>query len=209
MARRGTRTSRLNGSLIDLDQRNVPIPAPVVIDTNVVVALLLISSPPPSVQSQQAEDFFARLLRTDQQVILTPTAFSEFVHIAITSHYRSVFHREGRAALSRRHDAIIRDGRDLFKHDPSILQRHAVNLAHLRESLIAANVVIIDPEQLAPIASGRTHQQELLHVVSHYGVDTSDALILMEASRLGVRAIVTMDQDMQRARADFDIHTWL
>ena len=49
----------------------------------------------------------------------------------------------------------------------------------------------------------------LSRIRSSYGIDTNEALILMEASRLGVRSIVTMDGELLRARADFDILTWL
>jgi len=50
---------------------------------------------------------------------------------------------------------------------------------------------------------------ELIRLVGRYGLDTNDALILMEASRLGISAIVTMDRDMRRALPDFDIYTWV
>ena len=46
-------------------------------------------------------------------------------------------------------------------------------------------MVVTDPEQLGSIPSGRSHQRELLHQVSHYGIDTNDALILMEATSCG------------------------
>ncbi len=45
-------------------------------------------------------------------------------------------------------------------------------------------------------------------MIGRYGLDTSDCLILMEAARLGVRSVVTMDRDLLRAQSDFDIYTW-
>jgi len=120
-----------------------------------------------------------------------------------------VFRHQGSAALTKKYGVKIRDERRLLKHDPSILQRYAVELDLLIQLLAGGNVVVTDPEQLGSIPSGRSHQRELLHQVSHYGIDTNDALILMEASRLSVRSILTMDGDRLRARAKFDILAWL
>lgn len=41
-----------------------------------------------------------------------------------------------------------------------------------------------------------------------YGVDSHDALILMETRRMGINDIVTMDADMRRASLDFNLYTW-
>lgn len=50
---------------------------------------------------------------------------------------------------------------------------------------------------------------ELVHLVGKYGLDSNDAVILMEAQRCGVADIVTVDRDLLRAPADFTIYTWL
>jgi hypothetical protein len=46
------------------------------------------------------------------------------------------------AALSRQLGVPIRHERDLLKHDPSVLQRYAGQLAGLREALMANNLGI-------------------------------------------------------------------
>jgi predicted nucleic acid-binding protein len=199
----------MSGKLIDLSQSNVLITEPVVADTSVVVALLLEASLSVPLQSVQALSFFQQLLSRNQQVLVTPTIYSEFLHIAIKFHYTTVYKAHGKSALTHRLGVPIRSWHDLFKHDPALLQRYASELSELRRALIAHNIVVMDPENLGLLPSGRTHQEELLRVVSHYGLDTNDALILMDASRLGVRSIVTFDRAMLRARADFDILTWL
>jgi predicted nucleic acid-binding protein len=51
--------------------------------------------------------------------------------------------------------------------------------------------------------------RELVEFVGAYGLDSSDAAILVEARRYGLTDIVTLDADMQRAQADFTIYTWL
>lgn len=199
----------MSGSVVDLMQPDVTIPDPVVLDTNVVVEWIQTSNQQPSRQMLRARSFIQRLIRSNQEAILTPTGYSEVLHFAIMARYKSVFKQQGKVALAARYGVNISDPRRLFKQDSSILQQYAASLNVLVGSLTGANVAIAEPDEFGPIASGRSHQRELLHLVTHYGLDTSDALILMEASRLGVRSIVTMDGDMLRARADFDIYTWL
>lgn len=55
---------------------------------------------------------------------------------------------------------------------------------------------------------GRHYAEELIDRMTDYGLDSSDTLMLMEARRLGIDGIVSMDTDMQRALADFDVYTW-
>jgi hypothetical protein len=47
----------------------------------------------------------------------------------------------------------------------------------------------------------------LITLCCDYGLDVGGARILLWAQRLGVGSTVTMDGDIQRARADFDIYT--
>jgi hypothetical protein len=82
-------------------------------------------------------------------------------------------------------------------------------LEQLRQRLASHNVVIAGPDRLGPIPSGLAYDQELVRLVGRYGLDTSGAAILLEAQRLGISALVTLDPDMQRAQADFDVYTWL
>ena len=159
--------SLMSGKLIDLSQPDFFVPNPVVVDTSVVVALLPTSSLSAPLQAAQASSFFRQLLSTNRHALITPTAFSEFIHIAIKFHYTTVLKALGKGALSQQPGVQIRNWLDLLKYDPSILQRYASNLAALQRAIIAHNVVIMDPDQLGTIASGRTHQEELLQAVSH------------------------------------------
>ena len=82
-------------------------------------------------------------------------------------------------------------------------------LAQLRHFLSNNGLLFIAPDDLGPIASGRAYDEELIHLVGTYGLDSNDALILMEAQRSGVTDIITLDTDLQRAQADFTIYTGL
>ena len=96
----------------------------------------------------------------------------------------------------------------MYKRDDSILHDHAPSLERMRLRLANYNVVVVAPEDLGPIPSGRLFDEERVRLIGRYGLDTNDALILMEASRLGISAIVTLDRDMRRALPDFDVYTW-
>lgn len=75
--------------------------------------------------------------------------------------------------------------------------------------MIANGLLFAAPEDLGPIPSGRSYDEELIDLVGAYGLDSNDASILLEARQLGLADIITLDADMQRARRDFDIYTWL
>lgn len=199
----------MSGRLVDLSQPNVAIPDPVVVDTNVVVAFALAAYHQVPRQAAQATALFQHLVNANQLALLTPTAFSEFLHAAIMARYKQVFRQRGRAALAHHFGAPVRDARELYKRDPSILQLYATTLDQLCQSLAGNNVVLLDPDQLGPVRTGRAHHRQLLNLVGRYGLDSSDASILLEAHRLGISAVVSMDRDMQRALADFDVYTWL
>jgi hypothetical protein len=49
----------------------------------------------------------------------------------------------------------------------------------------------------------------LITLCCDFGLNVGDARVLIEAQRLGIGSIATMDGDMQRASANFDIYTWL
>jgi hypothetical protein len=97
----------------------------------------------------------------------------------------------------------------LYKQDETILQAFLPDLERLRQLLIANGLLFLSPDELGPIVSGRSYDEELLNLVGTYGLDSGDAVILMEAQRYGVTDVITLDADFQRARADFTIHTWL
>jgi predicted nucleic acid-binding protein len=75
--------------------------------------------------------------------------------------------------------------------------------------LTANRLLLVKPDDLSEIDSGRPLDQELNHAVGTFGLDANDSLILIEAARAGVTDIVTMDTDLRRAQADFTIYTWL
>ncbi len=89
------------------------------------------------------------------------------------------------------------------------MQSFGPDLENVRQLFVANSLLFILPEHLGPIASGRRFDDELVHLVHTYGLDSNDALILMEAQRFGVSDIATLDADMRRASTNFNLYTWL
>ncbi|MGH2533607.1 MAG: hypothetical protein ACRDJW_15015 [Thermomicrobiales bacterium] len=199
----------MRGSLVDLSQHARPLPDPTVVDTNVVVAAMLVPAVRTDpVHALRAAAFFSDLLASNRRAILTPTAYSELLHVSIRIRYQQEL-RLNRPAIHARYGARISRWTDLFKRDPTIAQQHAADLSQLRRRLIAANIVVADTNTFGPIRSGLPFDVELVRLIGHYGLDTSDAAMLIEADRLGVLDIVTMDEDPRRAHLDFNIYTWM
>lgn len=200
----------MTGRLVDLSEPGEPFPDTIVLDSNVVVTWMeQFHSRRQRRELFQAIAFFRRMRQAGRQAILTPTAYGEVIHAAIKVMYV-------RERVSQRAALTAHYGRlggfswlNLYKIDPTILQAQADVLEEWRERLLAGSIVLLDPSDLGPIPSGQRYDRELLDLVVRYGLDTSDATILLEAMRIGVHSLVSFDRDMQRAVADFDIYTWL
>ncbi len=142
--------------------------------------------------------------------VLTPTVYSEVLHFYIKKNLQRKV-RGNRAALSAQYGTPIDTWMDLLKADSSLLRTLKPNLTDLRKALIVNNMVVVGPEDLDFLSfpPSRPYGDGLIDRIVRYGMDTSDVVITMEASSLGLDAIVSLDRDMRRARADFDVYTWL
>jgi len=202
------------GSVVDLSNPGTSFPDPVVVDTNLIVEHLVVpyipilSASPVTVAAQRAGAFFHALIANNGTGIVTPMVFTELVHAAVRIRYRQERLRLGPVG-QQRYGRPITDWLALYKQDETILQAFLPDLEQLRRLLVASGLLFVGPDALGPITSGRSHDEELVHLVGTYGLDSGDAVILMEARRYGVIDIVSLDVDFQRARADFDIYTWL
>jgi predicted nucleic acid-binding protein len=206
-----TPTMRMSGKLVDLSHPEAEIPDLIAIDTNVVIAYLQQTFPRQDPQQiARATAFFANVHANDLTCVVTPTVFSEIVHAAVKEAYRQLI-PGNRAALREQHGVPINSWMDLIKVDPTPLQGLRQNLTMIRHALIGNDITVAGQEDLDFVAYPPQHHfsDELIDRMVRYGMDSSDAVITMEASRLGIGAIVSMDRDMQRALPDFDIYSWL
>lgn len=203
------------GSVVNLSVPGYQLPDLIAVDTNLIVERLIVSFPsvtsiPPRtiVNAQRTNQFFQDLIASNGTGIVTPTAFNEFIHVAIKLEYdkqRLLLSPSTRQMYSR----PIKNWHDLYKQDPTILRAFQSDLTRLRRFFTANGLLFVMPNELGSIASGRTYDEELIYLVGTYGLDSNDAVILMEAQRYRVPDVISLDADLQRAQADFNIYSWL
>lgn len=122
------------------------------------------------------------------------------MHFAIKLHYQK--HR-----LSQ---GVKRGGwLRLYNDDPAFIHTLRPQLEKLPFLLSTNRITFLSPDDLGPINPNTTFDYHLIELCWTYSLDTLDASILLEAERLGINSIITMDRDLQRARAGFAISTWL
>jgi predicted nucleic acid-binding protein len=198
------------GSTIDLSVPGTMPPSLAVIDTNVIVARLLASYTGQDPHGPlRAARFFRSLIANDGIGIVTPTAFGEIVHVAIRVRYEQELNVQQSSLAAHYGQRSRYYWHHLYKIDPTILQRSGPVLEGLRRRFQANNLLILAHEDLAPITTGRSFDAEVIARVTRYGLDAGDSTILLEAERAGVVDVVTLDPDLRRAQADFNIYTWL
>lgn len=200
----------MTGRIIDLARTPFSPLGPTALDADVVIDRLLASFGFAHRRNAiRAEAFFQSLHAANERAILTPTAYNEVIHAAVKSVYREArpAHREVLTSRTRQRGGF--SWLDLYKLEPSILKEHVTMLRDMGERLLAEDVVILDPSDLVVPHGGSHYRLALPELVARYGLDSSDATILIEASRVGIYSIVSFDRDMRRAAADFDVYTWL
>jgi predicted nucleic acid-binding protein len=96
----------------------------------------------------------------------------------------------------------------LDKQRPGLIRRYAAEVEPTRLARAADNLLVLQPTDLDPIASGRHLEEALIGLVRRYRLDSADAAILLEARRAGIDSIASEDPEWQRAARDFDVYTW-
>ena len=93
-----------------------------------------------------------------------------------------------------------------YKDHPDLLEACLPELQRFRQLLAAIPLTPVRPEDLTASTGDEPLEERMHHFVSAYHLLPQDALILSEAERLRVPAVVTLDQDWYRVPT-FDIYT--
>jgi predicted nucleic acid-binding protein len=197
------------GSVVDLSDPTVPLPSPIVVDTNIIVERFGTSFgyQPNLIFGPRVHDFFQRLARANATGFITPSIHVELAHVLVKFWYRTLLGRN-KSAL-RQQFGQLSSWKELYKRDPAILQGMRSDFALFSHQIAASGIYFLDADELNPIPSGNPSDRELIEIICRYGLDSTDAMILSEAQRIPVLEIATLDADMLRAQADFTIYTWL
>lgn len=98
---------------------------------------------------------------------------------------------------------------DLYKLNPAVLQEQQDYIRSLTTLLVLEDIAVLDQSDLALSSESQRIDSALPDMIVRFGLDSSDAMILLEAARAGIPGVVSFDRDMRRAVSDFDIYTWL
>ncbi len=193
------------GSLFDLSDLAVELPARVAVDTNVLATRFFSPSaitPALALRRQRIAGLIRQMRRVRSAGVLMPTVYVEFIHLAIRSRYRRDLGVYASEIGGKKSWEL------LFKTRPDLLRAYEPYLRRFPDIFESMGMLVLQPEAFASSSSTR-YETALINVVLRHALDTSDASILLEMERAGITALVTEDADMTRAASEFDIYAWL
>lgn len=187
-------------ALFDLADPAVPLPTQLVLDSSLLLACRPGDDNP---YAPAARSLIGRLGRqiADYQMVawLLIPVLQECYHIILSRGLRRSW--EGLSSESRPPDWLA-----AYKQRPDLLSAGFADLASFDQVLAAIPLTPVQPEDLAASPGTHSLEERIRHFITTYYLLPQDALILAEAERLGVKAVVTLDRDWRRV-TEFDIYT--
>ena len=197
------------GRIIDLVGAGLRLPDAVLLDTSVVIPRFLpkLRTPGPNLVLSQARvrALLADIAAQGAIAFVASTTFAELAHLVLRLRYDEDRFVYPNPATGR----PFPSWKQLYKQRPGLARSYAASIEALRLALAAADILVLQANDLGPIASGRRFEQELIRLVRRYRLDSADVAILLEARRAGITTVVSEDPDWRRVASDFDVYTWL
>ena len=189
-------------ALYDLADSDTPLPQQLVIDSSLLLALRPGDDNPYAVTAQA----FVRRLRPSiaafELVAWAPLpVVQECYRILLTHHLQHTW-------KSLDPPARLPNWLAMYKRQPELLRSGFADIARFDDLLAAIPLTVVQPEDLEDRDVPGTLPERLRHFVTTYHLLPQDAMILAEAERLGVEAVVTLDSDWRRV-TEFDVYTVL
>lgn len=187
-------------ALHDLADPTVPAPKQLVLDSSFLLALRPTDDNPRAAVVQA----FARQLRLHIAAIdlvawLVMPVLQECYHVILAGSLRRAW--QGLDPSTRPANWLA-----LYKRDPDTLKPGLLEVEHFDALLATFPVTLAQSQDLVSGPAAGTLDERLRYYLARYRLLPQDALILAEAERLGVTAVVTLDGDWRRV-AEFDIYT--
>lgn len=187
------------------------------IDTNLLVVKYCEPILPPRPrQLQHARQVLDAVSHGDVTGYVAMQTWMEFAHVYVKSFYskelsanRNKYLPGMRAAFP----SIKQDDRfhwnHLLKTRTSFLKDIVPDLRLIEQNFIYDNLWLLQPNDLgAWKPEDKTFASTLLEFMHKHELDSGDAMIVIEAKRIGCQAIVSMDRDIQKVSKDLDVYTW-
>lgn len=206
-------TNTMPGSVHNLAIPGTVLPAEMIVDTNLIVTRFLApflsaASPTAALQSQRAQWFFGEVASGRTIGFVTPRVLDEVLHVQIKAMFANDV-PNFQADLQRQWPTVRRHTwSHLFKIRPQNLRQYAQDLTATVNDLVNFNLYLLQPWDLDALA-GIAWEEELVRRIKRYQTDTADTSILLEAERVGVMNVATLDKDYRNAHRDFHIYTWV
>ena len=186
--------------LYDFSDLSIPLPPQLVFDTSFLLALRPDDDNPRAAATQA----FMRRLRpriTALELVawLVMPVIQECYHIVLTGVVRRIWQSEDPATRPANWLA-------LYKRDPAIIKLGLPELDRFDTLLATIPMTWARPEDQIYFSMTHPPDERLRYYIARYHLLPSDALILTEAERLGVRTVATLDSDWRRV-TEFDIYT--
>lgn len=202
-------------NVVNLSEPGTQWPSHVLLDSNVGIHVLEIAGLSVTAAELSLSPDLLRVVRLIRELrqqrataIVTPTVVSEMLHVATRGHCQYLVRTMSSHEKHVRYGQEIRHWSQLYKLDGTILSDLMTKLEALPRILYLSEVLFIEPPT-PTLGRADGFLMELLRLSGRYGLDSSDARILLEAQSLGIPHIVSLDRDMQRAAPDFTVYTWL
>ena len=153
------------GRIIDLSGPGVVIPDRIAFDANVLVTRFItpkLITADYAARRKQVRSFLTAMRTQRALGIVTPTAFQEFLHVAIKAKYSKDLGTYASAIGGRKGWEL------LFKARPDLLTGYVRSLRRLPILMTLADIAIAQPENLLLPIDGRRFEAALLDAVRRY-----------------------------------------
>ena len=189
-------------ALYDLADPAVPLPTQMVVDTSFLLALR------PGDDNPHAEAARRFVRRMGEQI--TSYNLVAWLPLPVLQECYHVILANGLRHTWQAMDGTTRPSNwlKMYKDRPELLKTCLPEIERFRQLLVAIPLTLVRPEDLVASTGVDPLEDRFHHFISAYHLLPHDALILSEAERLRVLAVVTLDQDWRRV-ATFEIYTCL
>jgi predicted nucleic acid-binding protein len=190
-------------ALYNLADSTLPLPPQLAFDTSFLLALRPDDDNPHSAIAQAfVRQIRPRIAAIEQVAWVVMPVLQECYHIILSSNLRRVW--QTLPPSTRPANWLT-----LYKKDPATLKQGLPDLRRFDELLAAIPLTIANPSDQIASASESSLEERLRYFIAHYQLLPQDALILAEAERIGVRAVVSLDSDWYRVADELDVYTIL
>lgn len=185
-----------------------PLPDLILLDTSIVVTGFVAmgrSGAESAMRRARVTSLLAAIAAQRGLAVIAAATVTELVHLILRLRYAADLPTYPDPSTRR----PLTSWTQVYKRHPGLVRTYSADIEALLLALATADILILQPADLGPLASGRRIEEELIRLVRRYRLDSADGAILIEARRAGIASVASEDPDWRRAARDFDVYTWI